>query len=72
MVTSDDSNDSPFISLLEQLDVEVSYDKNIVGFRYDPVLNHAFTLQFSDHETRVGGKEDNIHLAWTFVTDWGF
>lgn len=69
---SSPSGQASILPLLDEFGVESNYQKTLVGVRFDPVTNHAITVQYTDHETFVKGREDNIHLNWTFVMDWGF
>ena len=58
-------------SLLNDFGIESEYKKQLIGLRFDPAINHAINLQYTNHKTRFG-DENNIHLNWSFVLDWGF
>ena len=56
--------------VLNSLNIESEYHKSLAGVRFDPTSNQAVLLQFSHHDTSRG-RENNFHLSWTFVLDWG-
>lgn len=52
------------------LDFDLNYQKSIAGARWDFTPRQALTAQYSDHKTPKG-RQNMIHLRWSFVWDTG-